>query len=185
MCCINKLPNKSCNCHQTSSVNTLLNHNIPQCARGTFCNTIYVLTREWAFLHLLTLRKLPSSAVCSCQFPHCPFMLQIPDPAKATEYKKGYVMRKCCVNPDGRHSEYRGFFFPFFTPIASCAAIVSSFHALPMSSAKVTYSWLFRPNLYPGCLPLRLPPRLPALLFSAIVLAHALAFSFCSQLFSF
>ncbi|KAK2181651.1 hypothetical protein NP493_386g03008 [Ridgeia piscesae] len=38
---------------------------------------------------------------------HNPF-LEIPDPAKATEYKKGYVMRKCCVNPDGRHSEYQG-----------------------------------------------------------------------------
>ena len=30
--------------------------------------------------------------------------LQIPDPNKTTEYKKGYVMRKCCTDPDGRKS---------------------------------------------------------------------------------
>ena len=118
-------------------------------------------------MHLLTPRKLHSSVVCSCKFSHGPFLLQIPDPAKATEYKKGYVMRKCCVNPDGRHSEYQGFFFPFIlagwgyvTSLASCVAIVSSFHAPPISPAKVTYSWLFRPSLYSGCLPLRLPPHL-------------------------
>lgn len=28
--------------------------------------------------------------------------LDIPDPSKTLEYKKGYIMRKCCVDPDGR-----------------------------------------------------------------------------------
>ncbi|ELU16703.1 hypothetical protein CAPTEDRAFT_113638 [Capitella teleta] len=32
---------------------------------------------------------------------HNPF-LDIPDPSKAIEYKKGFVMRKCCIDPDGR-----------------------------------------------------------------------------------
>ncbi|XP_060576363.1 PH and SEC7 domain-containing protein-like isoform X3 [Ruditapes philippinarum] len=28
--------------------------------------------------------------------------LDVPDPSQTTEYKKGYIMRKCCVDPDGR-----------------------------------------------------------------------------------
>lgn len=31
-------------------------------------------------------------------------MFQVPDPSQTTEYKKGYIMRKCCVDPDGRKS---------------------------------------------------------------------------------
>ena len=30
---------------------------------------------------------------------------QIPDPSQTTEYKKGYIMRKCCLEPDGRKSK--------------------------------------------------------------------------------
>ncbi|KAK3089024.1 hypothetical protein FSP39_000202 [Pinctada imbricata] len=32
---------------------------------------------------------------------HNPF-LDVPDPSKTTEYKSGYVMRKCCMEPDNR-----------------------------------------------------------------------------------
>ena len=32
-------------------------------------------------------------------------LFQVPDPSKAVEYRKGYVMRKCCTDPDGRKSE--------------------------------------------------------------------------------
>ncbi|XP_013399761.1 PH and SEC7 domain-containing protein 1 isoform X2 [Lingula anatina] len=32
---------------------------------------------------------------------HNPF-LDVPDPSQATEYKRGYVMRKCCTEPDGK-----------------------------------------------------------------------------------
>ena len=32
--------------------------------------------------------------------------LEVPDPAKALEYKKGPVMRKCCVSADGRRTPY-------------------------------------------------------------------------------
>lgn len=35
------------------------------------------------------------------------FSCQIPDSSKTTEFKKGFVMRKCCVDPDGRRSKYR------------------------------------------------------------------------------
>ena len=31
--------------------------------------------------------------------------LQVPNPSKAVEYRKGYVMRKCCNDPDGRKSK--------------------------------------------------------------------------------
>lgn len=31
--------------------------------------------------------------------------LAAPDPNKATEYKRGYMMRKCCVDPNGKRSE--------------------------------------------------------------------------------
>ena len=31
--------------------------------------------------------------------------LKIPDPSNAVEFKKGYVMRKCCLEPDGRKSK--------------------------------------------------------------------------------
>jgi len=31
--------------------------------------------------------------------------LDIPDVATAIEYKKGYVMRKCCIDPNGKKSE--------------------------------------------------------------------------------
>ena len=31
--------------------------------------------------------------------------LQVPDPNKGTEYLRGFVMRKCCVEPDGRKSK--------------------------------------------------------------------------------
>jgi PH and SEC7 domain-containing protein len=30
--------------------------------------------------------------------------LDIPDVSTAIEYKKGYVMRKCCVDPNGKKS---------------------------------------------------------------------------------
>ncbi|KAL5018185.1 hypothetical protein ScPMuIL_003907 [Solemya velum] len=30
--------------------------------------------------------------------------LDLPDPSKAKEYKKGYVMRKCCFDPDGKRT---------------------------------------------------------------------------------
>ena len=32
--------------------------------------------------------------------------LEVPDPSKALEYKKGPVMRKCCVSADGRRTPY-------------------------------------------------------------------------------
>ncbi|XP_055876745.1 PH and SEC7 domain-containing protein-like [Biomphalaria glabrata] len=32
--------------------------------------------------------------------------LEVPDPNKTTEYKKGYVMRKCCVEPDRRRTPF-------------------------------------------------------------------------------
>ncbi|XP_064595518.1 PH and SEC7 domain-containing protein-like isoform X3 [Liolophura sinensis] len=32
--------------------------------------------------------------------------LNIPDPSKATEYKKGYVMRKCCMDADRRRTPF-------------------------------------------------------------------------------
>ncbi|CAL1538874.1 unnamed protein product [Lymnaea stagnalis] len=32
--------------------------------------------------------------------------LEVPDPNKTTEYKKGYVMRKCCMEPDRRKTPF-------------------------------------------------------------------------------
>ncbi|KAH9502525.1 hypothetical protein Btru_068893 [Bulinus truncatus] len=32
--------------------------------------------------------------------------LEVPDPNKTTEYKKGYVMRKCCMEPDRRRTPF-------------------------------------------------------------------------------
>ncbi|XP_005100703.1 PH and SEC7 domain-containing protein 3 [Aplysia californica] len=32
--------------------------------------------------------------------------LEVPDPSKATEYKKGYVMRKCCMEPEKRKTPF-------------------------------------------------------------------------------
>uniref|UniRef100_A0A0B7BHF0 SEC7 domain-containing protein n=1 Tax=Arion vulgaris TaxID=1028688 RepID=A0A0B7BHF0_9EUPU len=32
--------------------------------------------------------------------------LDVPDPSKTTEYKKGYVMRKCCMEPDRRKTPF-------------------------------------------------------------------------------
>ncbi|RUS82360.1 hypothetical protein EGW08_009875 [Elysia chlorotica] len=32
--------------------------------------------------------------------------LEIPDPSKTTEYKRGYVMRKCCMEPDRRKTPF-------------------------------------------------------------------------------
>jgi PH/SEC7 domain-containing protein len=47
----------------------------------------------------------PSPGIQQDQFcqgiGHNPF-LDVPDPSKTVEYKKGYVMRKCCTDPDGR-----------------------------------------------------------------------------------
>lgn len=34
--------------------------------------------------------------------------LDIPDVSTAIEYKKGYVMRKCCVDPNGKKSKQSG-----------------------------------------------------------------------------
>ncbi|GFS46479.1 hypothetical protein NPIL_377301, partial [Nephila pilipes] len=34
---------------------------------------------------------------------------KVPNPNCATEYKKGYVMRKCCMDPSGKKSEYINF----------------------------------------------------------------------------
>ena len=31
--------------------------------------------------------------------------LSLPDPTSATDYKKGYVMRKCCVDPNGKRTK--------------------------------------------------------------------------------
>ena len=31
--------------------------------------------------------------------------LSLPDPSSATDYKKGYVMRKCCVDPNGKRTK--------------------------------------------------------------------------------
>ena len=31
--------------------------------------------------------------------------LSLPDPNSATDYKKGYVMRKCCVDPNGKRTK--------------------------------------------------------------------------------
>lgn len=31
--------------------------------------------------------------------------LQVRDPNKATEFKRGCIMRKCCIDPDGRRSK--------------------------------------------------------------------------------
>ena len=33
------------------------------------------------------------------------FFLQVPDPNKTVEYKKGYVMRKSCMEPGRRKSQ--------------------------------------------------------------------------------
>ena len=37
-----------------------------------------------------------------------------PDPEKAAEYKRGYMMRKCCLDPGGKRSESPPF-------VAACA----------------------------------------------------------------
>lgn len=37
----------------------------------------------------------------SCFTTYNPFF-EVPDPNNAVEFKKGYVMRKCCIEPDGR-----------------------------------------------------------------------------------
>ena len=31
--------------------------------------------------------------------------LSLPDPASSTDYKKGYVMRKCCIDPNGKKTK--------------------------------------------------------------------------------
>lgn len=49
-------------------------------------------------------RQVPLSDAPS-RLGHNPF-LEIPDPTKTTEYKKGYVMRKCCLDPDGRRTSF-------------------------------------------------------------------------------
>ncbi|XP_029636333.1 PH and SEC7 domain-containing protein isoform X1 [Octopus sinensis] len=49
-------------------------------------------------------RQVPLSETPS-RLGHNPF-LEIPDPNQTTEYKKGYVMRKCCLDPDGRRTSF-------------------------------------------------------------------------------
>lgn len=41
-----------------------------------------------------------------CNLGMNPF-LDVPNAATAIEYKKGYVMRKCCIDPNGKRSKYR------------------------------------------------------------------------------
>ena len=130
--------------------------------------------------------------MCSCKFSHGPFLLQIPDPAKATEYKKGYVMRKCCVNPDGRHSEYQGLLLSLhpcrvgvcYIPCLLCRHC----EFLPCSSDLSCEGHLFMAlqakSLFRLSSPSS-PTSSDAMLYSSMFLAHALSISFCFQLFSF
>jgi len=32
-------------------------------------------------------------------------VFKAPDTSNAAEFKKGYIMRKCCIDPDGRKSK--------------------------------------------------------------------------------
>lgn len=40
-------------------------------------------------------------------------LFDVPSSAAATEYKKGYVMRKCCVEPNGKKSNIFKYNFTF------------------------------------------------------------------------
>jgi len=60
--------------------------------------------------------------------------LDVPNASAAIEYKKGYVMRKCCVDPNGKKSELLNSHFPLLplppstTQLHSpCCHVIASF----------------------------------------------------------
>lgn len=53
-----------------------------------------------------------------CNLGMNPF-LDVPNAAAAIEYKKGYVMRKCCVDANGKRSK-------FFASINPCLFVLSA-----------------------------------------------------------
>lgn len=63
--------------------------------------------------------------------------LEVPSSINAVEYKKGYVMRKCCYEANAKRSEFL-FFHTTFQFNLQIIFILSQFHQLIFLSGKTT-----------------------------------------------